>query len=254
MKKIIKIILVSVLLLSSLGCQEDKKELEYEGNEQQTDLEYIPKEEEIKHLTKRWVWVGQTAEGKIYYNLDLLEDDLAEMVVQDDIGQLLNLYGGNWKIIDENIIHLDLHLDSPDETIGENDQKELSGNYKVSFENNYGLNVVCLNDASPLVKDHESHSIVFREEKMYKNAMGFAYTDLGKAAISYYSEIYGELSNYEIDYEENENGVLLHIYEDLDDHVATIAWYLVDDETGLGSDEITGEEIDLTPYLMQGCD
>ena len=217
-------------------------------------MEYIPKEEEIKHLTKRWVWVEQTAEGKIYYNLDLLEDGLAEMVIQDDIGQLLNLYGGNWKIIDENIIRLDLQSDSSNETIGENNQNALAGDYKINFEKNYGLNVIRLNDASPLVKEHAFQPIIFREEKMYKNAMGFAYNDLGEAAINYYSEIYGELGDYEIDYEENENGVLLHIYEDLEDHVATIAWYLIDDETGLGFDEITGEEIDLTPYLMQGCD
>ena len=46
----------------------------------------------------------------------------------------------------------------------------------------------------------------------------------------------------------SEEGVSIQLYDDMGTHTATCAWYLVDPDTLTGTDEITGEAIDLSPH------
>ncbi|MCR5788835.1 MAG: YARHG domain-containing protein [Lachnospiraceae bacterium] len=77
---------------------------------------------------------------------------------------------------------------------------------------------------------------------------GSGYTDaqLCKMAQDYY-----EKHNHyrppiaEIDSTDGDN-VTIHLYEDMGDHTATSAWYVINRKTGKGHDDIFGDEIDLT--------
>ena len=70
-----------------------------------------------------------------------------------------------------------------------------------------------------------------------------------------------ELCDMALDYYEKENGyrpgmaevedrevhiVLIRLYDDMGDHIATSAWYEIDSRTGKGKDTIFGDKVDLT--------
>ena len=72
-----------------------------------------------------------------------------------------------------------------------------------------------------------------------------------EAARCCYMEKNGGYEPANIEAEEfGPEGVRVHLYDVVDDHTATCAWYLIDPDTLLGSDEITGEEIDFLPYAQ----
>ena len=69
--------------------------------------------------------------------------------------------------------------------------------------------------------------------------------DVCSAAAAYYEMVTGSSAPIVSIDSRQGNEVTLHLYEDMDDHTATLAWYTVDLDSWVGTDDITGEAIDL---------
>lgn len=55
--------------------------------------------------------------------------------------------------------------------------------------------------------------------------------------------------------ETNEDGsITVHLFDDMDDHTATAAWYTFPPDSFIATDDITGETIDLTEYFDEDKD
>lgn len=68
-------------------------------------------------------------------------------------------------------------------------------------------------------------------------------------AMSYYSRVSGGINRMSAAAVTNEDGtVTIQVYENLNDHNSTAAWYTVDRRTGKGTDVNTGEEVDLSIF------
>lgn len=68
-------------------------------------------------------------------------------------------------------------------------------------------------------------------------------TELCKLASNYYSKTYGRTAPFvEVD-SVSGNVYTIHLYESTNDHISSWGWYTIDNRTGIGNDEITGEEI-----------
>ena len=77
-------------------------------------------------------------------------------------------------------------------------------------------------------------------------ADGYTNDELCRLAKKYYKKHYKETPPIvEVDSEDGDN-VTLHLYEQMSDHTATLAWYTVSRKTAKGTDGITCEDIDLT--------
>ena len=67
------------------------------------------------------------------------------------------------------------------------------------------------------------------------------------------SSTVSELPSFTV--ETNEDGsVTVHLFDDMDDHTATAAWYTFPPESYIATDDITGETIDLTEYFDEDKD
>ena len=74
---------------------------------------------------------------------------------------------------------------------------------------------------------------------------GYTDEELVKMAKEYYEKTTNKKApKVEIDHKEGDK-VVIHIYEDKDDHVTTIDWYTIDSKTGKGTN-FDNSEIDLT--------
>lgn len=72
---------------------------------------------------------------------------------------------------------------------------------------------------------------------------------LRNLAMSYYSRKSGGMKRLSAAAITNEDGtVTIQVYENLDNHNSTAAWYAVDRRTGKGTDANTGEEVDLSTF------
>ena len=49
---------------------------------------------------------------------------------------------------------------------------------------------------------------------------------------------------------ENGDSVLLHLYDNMEDHSTTLAWYEIDRKTGKGQETVTFQDVDLTEVLF----
>lgn len=66
-------------------------------------------------------------------------------------------------------------------------------------------------------------------------------------AMSYYSRVSSGIKRMSAAAATNEDGtVTIQVYENLNDHNSTAAWYTVDRRTGKGTDVNTGEKVDLS--------
>lgn len=70
--------------------------------------------------------------------------------------------------------------------------------------------------------------------------------ELGAMAIDYYARHNDGYSPSSFDCTINDNNtVTIHLYDNMEDHIATCAWYTVDVNTAKGIDEIFCNDIDL---------
>lgn len=70
---------------------------------------------------------------------------------------------------------------------------------------------------------------------------------LSNLAMSYYSRVSDGIKRLSAAAVTNEDGtVTIQVYENLNDHNSTAAWYTVDRQTGKGTDVNTSEEVDLS--------
>ena len=74
------------------------------------------------------------------------------------------------------------------------------------------------------------------------------------AALAYYEKENGyRPSSFTV--ETNEDGsVTVHLFDDMDDHTATAAWYTFPPDSFIATDDITGETIDFSEYLDEDED
>ncbi len=71
--------------------------------------------------------------------------------------------------------------------------------------------------------------------------------DIAEFAAEYYNSINGATPPCFGTTVNPDGTVTIHLYESLSDHNSTWAWYTVDRETGEGTDDISGERIDIIP-------
>ena len=80
---------------------------------------------------------------------------------------------------------------------------------------------------------------------------GMSEEELSELARLYYEEKYG-VNLIVLADGRTEDGVVLHLYEDMGTHTATYAWYVIDPVTLTGYDEMTGEPVDLNEVTSVG--
>ncbi len=78
-----------------------------------------------------------------------------------------------------------------------------------------------------------------------RSGSGYTDTELCKMAIDYYDRHYGFRPPIAEITETNGDDVTIHLYEDMGDHTATSAWYVISRKTGKGHDDVFGNKIDL---------
>lgn len=68
-------------------------------------------------------------------------------------------------------------------------------------------------------------------------------TELMEYAVKYYDKTYGQVPPHK-SIEDNDDGtVTIHFYDSFETHNATWAWYTIDKQTGMGTNDVTFEKI-----------
>ena len=258
-----KILILSLcFLLPLFGCENDTEAEPKPQAEipEETKQVYEPTEEEINSYTDTWIY--QTGQNKddFLYKLTLNEDMSADLPVLDGNGNLWDHSHGTWKITGENELTLSLTTTVNDsQELNEGDYFENGGIYKAVLTDDQGLELTAVKNADHIVSHMQFGPVTLYPEEIYFGSreeplVRPEVTDevLLQAAIDYYESATGHPypGIAEID-SVSEDGILIHLYEDMETHTATAAWFLIDPATYRGTDDITGEEIDLTPFLPQ---
>lgn len=182
-------------------------------------------------------------------------DASASFEVRDPASlERLARYDGTWMCRDAE--HLELDLTCTENASGlDFYSKPIQGTYFYSFtdsgtDSGEKLLTLTVEDeaASPLCTDHayEPITLVYNTNPADDSSME---EKLCYAAQNYYSTVYGYLPGY-ADPEGYEDGCLVvHLYDDMGDHIATSARYIINPDTLYGYDDMTGEEIDFAGYL-----
>lgn len=190
--------------------------------------------------------------GDQSWGLTILEDGQAQFFVQNGIGELLGLSGGPWSYKDD-ILHLELTIDPNFYEGFPPLWEDLGGDYRCEFKHQGGqLILTDLGNKHSILPEQagdtaafESSAAMFQreEEEFVVTSAVRAYYE-AKTGQPYpgFVEVAGR----------SENGLVsVQVYEDMDGHTATAAWYTVNMETLLGTDDMTGEEIDFSQWW--GC-
>ena len=199
-------------------------------------------------LAKAWL-LGDRGRGLNLY-FTLFEDGTAQLVVQTDIGDLLELSFGHWSQPGEGRLRLEM---TDDPTGSEDGRGSWGGEYLVTTDG-IRLTLEGTGGADELSREREgeNRTTFFLGDRIPE---GRPILDplhdsrITGAALCCYMERNGGCEPGNIVAESfGPEGVSVHLYDVVDDHTATCAWYLIDPDTLLGSDGITGEEIDFLPY------
>ena len=222
-----------------------------ESSEEETDEKpetdvYVPSAEELEQVQNTWDSIVKEGDKETVYRLILGEENTAQLVVQNGIGELLSLSFGTFALEGENCLYLDFEKDMENgKTLEGSERTHIRGNYEMKMENSYCMNLTGEQDADPLVPDSENKTLVFYDTRYTPDKL----EEMSNAVLHYYEAQTG--SPYPgkalID-EISEEGVLIHLCEDMGDHIATSGWYLIDPFTFEGTDEIMGTEINFAPY------
>ena len=149
---------------------------------------YQPTPEELKCYALTWEYTYY-GEQETVYRLILGEDRTAQMVVQDPVGQLLDLYGGTWKLSGKEELALDLTQTMEDgEQLDEKDQRNLSGTYGAFLGDDASLTLSCENGAPQLVPGQEFEPTTFYDERFDPETLNL----LCRAVTNYYRAKNGE--------------------------------------------------------------
>ena len=255
-RSFLTIILCLLLLISGCGGKKDEgsagkipQDPSVSAAPQTTDEPelYVPSEQVIEQYCQTWVYpmVDPETDSELMVRLILSEDGTAQMPVQDGIGQLLNLYYGQWTLYGDELLHLEMTPDDMSEGA-----EPILGDYMAVFGDFNSLTLSVMEDASPLVIGHQTEPATFFEETSFLDPSGEIREQLVcEVALNYVEAISGEPYPGVAAVDSWEEGmILVHLYEDAGDHIATLAWYLIDPVSLIGYDQISGEQIDFAPY------
>ena len=267
-------VLAAVMLLNFTGCgerqqpevpppaadsasalaPEPERPPEQKEPEQKPPETVPPAKEEICYITDEWLWPdGVTGDQ---YHLILGEDHTAQLVHQDYVGSLLDLSAGTWvcreggklELVFENHMRDSQTLETPE---------QFGGTYAFAPVEENLLELACLDGADPLFPEHGKHPALLQPLSSLTVGDGpldpLTEASLCVAATEYYAAFHGGYrpGNAMVDSVEDE-GVYIHLYDDMGTHTATCAWYVVDPLTLQGYDDMTGQDIDLTEFFNQG--
>ena len=259
--RLLAVILVSamVLALTACGNQQDNKQNHNTLPERKPDnvLNQVEKENEKgadsekewpDELSKTWSRSDDAESEEVVTRLILSEDGTAQLPIQNGIGELLGLCFGSW-YVENGILTLTLTPDSAMGTFFNPEWKTIGGDYSYSVDENGILYLTDLDNPCPIVPymsgmmlPFESDEAAYEREKQETEILDTVtryYNAQNESDYSGYAEISGR----------NEDGTLLiHLYEDMGDHIATAAWYTIDPVTYQGYDDVEGGSIDFSPY------
>ena len=99
---------------------------------------------------------------------------------------------------------------------------------------------------APTTSSTKSQTSKSQSSASQKSSSGYTNAELCKMAQDYYERHYNFRPPIaEVDSTEGDN-VTIHLYEQVGNHTATSAWYVINRKTGKGHDDIFGDAIDLT--------
>ena len=213
-----------------------------ELTEEPTDTAY-PEE-----LIRTWIHTDYTQNEAWDYQLTLNNDGTAEMPVQNGIKLLLLLYHGRWKVVDGDQLYLSMFAEVYDgENVPQGIELEIKGTYPFVLDNT--LTFPEPGKIPPLAPNPNGEPLVFQPGEQVR-----AQRYLEDWCCSIVREYYEDVSQHaypgyaEVDSIDDE-GVHVHLYEDMGDHTATAGWYTIDPKTYQGRDDIMNTEIDFSPYV-----
>ena len=212
---------------------------------------YIPSSEEIKAYANTWKYIDKENEGKIS-RLILSEGGTAQLVYQDSIGQLQDLSEGKWSISSKERLKIDLILHMENGKFLEDyQQHSLGGEYFAVIDTiKATMTLSCEKNATPLVNNHENEALKFYDESCYPDEDP-KYTEqmLCEVVLAWYEDTQGEKYPGVAAVDSiSHDGWIIHLYEDMGDHIATLGWYTINPYTLIGTDDILGKEIDFSIY------
>ena len=85
-------------------------------------------------------------------------------------------------------------------------------------------------------------------ETTESSAAGYTDDELSQMALDFYAANNDGNAPSSFNIEDNGDGtVTIHLFDNMEDHIATFAWYKVDRKTAEGEDIVFGDKIDLKP-------
>ena len=87
-----------------------------------------------------------------------------------------------------------------------------------------------------------------KAETTESSAAGYTDDELSQMALDFYAANNDGNAPSSFNIEDNGDGtVTIHLFDNMEDHIATFAWYKVDRKTAEGEDIVFGDKIDLKP-------
>ena len=209
---------------------------------EEPDTPYEPTKEEIASYTDTWIHLNYTDETVQTNRLMLSPDGTTQLVVQDMVGQLLDLTHGTWAVVGKGLLKIDLIR----EEASDSQQKQFGGLYSISLGESDSMQLTAEDGADMLMKDQndkpstfckesavtEYGALIF-EERLCK-AVKFGYeTEEGKAYSGKAKVTDKSSKGWEVT---------------LSDGGKTDKSYLLDPNTFKGTDSADGKAVDFLPY------
>lgn len=251
-KKIGFIVIGLVILLSACNVQKktNPEPADATGQTASQQETYRPTQKEKDAIQGTWKYMDPS-EKKHIYRIIFSEDGSVQLVQQNEIGELLSLSDGHWTVTGRDRLQIQLTsymLDGCE--IEETRRKTFGGEYRTDRKNDSTMILTCEDKSAPLVPGHEKNPAEFHiEEADLDKKDSDTEKIICDAVLKWYEDINKEPypGIAEVD-SIGPEGWIIHLYENMGDHIATSGWYTINPDTMIGTDDIIGEEIDFSPY------
>lgn len=199
-------------------------------------------------LIETWVYTNYTEDGIRVNRLTLMEDGYADLPIQNEIGELLGLCFGTWSV-DGDILSLSLTEDPAIGTMFSPEWEDIGGDYRYELWEDGMLSLTDLDNPHPILPNMPGETVFFESSAAQFQRIELE-VSVCDAVLAYYEAKNGaEYPGYADVEGRDENGnMIVHLYEDMGDHIATSAWYTINSETFQGTDDVMFQEIDFSPY------
>ena len=262
MKRLLPLLLAAALL--NTGCSSDEVSESVAGNEENTDTVVIDTIETDENSAPA------AAPAPVTEEADTAEAEVTEETVTAEADEDKTVFpAGIWMlyeitVVDERI-PVGYCFTNDDGLSGENWLFEDASGYQFEYE--IGINEIFVtvdgqNVTVPVVGGDLSYTMLDipdcgRVDMVYFSEGGkadipefYSNEELGELALQYYTTLYDYTPGC-VGTQSNEDGtVTIQLYDSLEDHNSTSAWYRVDRWSTEGWDDITGEEINFLAALL----